>query len=229
MGICNGNFGHFSTKSAPLVPASFAAETRSFFPIFRAQENIPPTCARKPLILRALAGIIPRQVHTEWYRSGYNGPDSKSGVPATVPWVRIPPTPPAKEPILPDGLFCCFFVVGGIRKAALSGMPVACRNRRGFSAEKESHPHYQITGFSRSSGRGISYYGWGSKFILRSSKSHPLRQRAPLCTHSSFPETFVTALTLRSGKNARITRSQQSFTCPADDFPIHTKSKKRGG
>ena len=32
--------------------------------------------------------------HTEWYRSGYNGPDSKSGVPATVPWVRIPPTPP---------------------------------------------------------------------------------------------------------------------------------------
>ena len=48
-----------------------------------------------------------------------------------------------------------------IRKAALSGMPVACRNRRGFSAEKESHPHYQITGFSRSSGRGISYYGWG--------------------------------------------------------------------
>ena len=28
---------------------------------------------------------------------------------------------------------------GGIRKAALSDMPVACRNRRGFSAEKESH------------------------------------------------------------------------------------------
>ena len=72
--------------------------------------------------------------------------------------------------------------------------------RRGFSAEKESHPHYQITGFSRSSGRGISYYRWGSKFILRSSKSHPLRQRAPLCTHSSFPKTFVTALTLRIGK-----------------------------
>ena len=122
-----------------------------------------------------------------------------------------------------------FFSEGGIRKAALSGMPVACHNRRGFSAEKESHPHYQITGFSRSSGRGISYYGWGSKFILRSSKSHPLRQRAPLCTHSSFPKTFVTALTLRSGKNARITRSQQSFTCYADDFPIHTKSKNRGG
>ena len=33
----------------------------------------------------------------EWYRSGYNGPDSKSGVPATVPWVRIPPAPPEKS------------------------------------------------------------------------------------------------------------------------------------
>ena len=28
------------------------------------------------------------------YRSGYNGPDSKSGVLATVPWVRIPPAAP---------------------------------------------------------------------------------------------------------------------------------------
>ena len=43
--------------------------------------------------------------HTEWYRSGYNGPDSKSGVPATVPWVRIPPTPPNKKPTHPGGLF----------------------------------------------------------------------------------------------------------------------------
>lgn len=111
------------------------------------------------------------------------------------------PTHSASKRAHPTGwALLLFFVVGGIRKAALSGMPVACRNRRGFSAEKESHPHYQITGFSRSSGRGISYYRWGSKFILRSSKSHPLRQRAPLCTHSSFPKTFVTALTLRIGK-----------------------------
>ena len=33
---------------------------------------------------------------------------------------------------------------GGIRKAALGGMPVACRNRRGFSAEKGSHPLRQL-------------------------------------------------------------------------------------
>ena len=33
----------------------------------------------------------------ERYRSGYNGPDSKSGVPATVPWVRIPPAPPLRN------------------------------------------------------------------------------------------------------------------------------------
>ena len=88
--------------------------------IFRARENIPAACARNPLILRALAGIIPRQVHTEWYRSGYNGPDSKSGVPATVPWVRIPPTPPAKEPILPDGLFCCFLLWVGFERRLLA-------------------------------------------------------------------------------------------------------------
>ena len=31
------------------------------------------------------------------YRSGYNGPDSKSGVPARVPWVRIPPAAPAQK------------------------------------------------------------------------------------------------------------------------------------
>ena len=30
----------------------------------------------------------------EAYRSGHNEPDSKSGVPAKVPWVRIPPLPP---------------------------------------------------------------------------------------------------------------------------------------
>ena len=32
-----------------------------------------------------------------------------------------------------------FYFEGGIRKAALRNMPVACFNRRGFSAEKESH------------------------------------------------------------------------------------------
>ena len=32
-----------------------------------------------------------------------------------------------------------FFTEGGIRKAALRNMPVACFNRRGFSAENESH------------------------------------------------------------------------------------------
>ena len=31
------------------------------------------------------------------YRSGYNGPDSKSGVPSRVPWVRIPPAAPAQK------------------------------------------------------------------------------------------------------------------------------------
>ena len=34
------------------------------------------------------------------YRSGYNGPDSKSGVHASVPWVRIPPAAPTKNTLL---------------------------------------------------------------------------------------------------------------------------------
>ena len=44
------------------------------------------------MTLRPPRGIL--LGHTQRYRSGYNGPDSKSGVPATVPWVRIPPYPP---------------------------------------------------------------------------------------------------------------------------------------
>ena len=32
--------------------------------------------------------------HTDRYRSGHNGPDSKSGSPAMGSWVRIPPCPP---------------------------------------------------------------------------------------------------------------------------------------
>ena len=42
-----------------------------------------------------------------------------------------------------DGVFVLVWVFGWwIRKAALSDMPVACRNRRGFSAEKRIH-HFQ--------------------------------------------------------------------------------------
>ena len=61
------------------------------------------------MIFLAPPAIIAGQVHTEWYRSGYNGPDSKSGVPATVPWVRIPPTPPNNIHPHPgmDVVFCC--------------------------------------------------------------------------------------------------------------------------
>ena len=120
MGICNGNFGHVSQKARRLCTPLLQHKHEAFPLIFRARENIPTACTRNPLILRALAGIIPRQVHTEWYRSGYNGPDSKSGVPATVPWVRIPPTPPAKEPILPDGLFCCFLLWVGFERRLLA-------------------------------------------------------------------------------------------------------------
>jgi hypothetical protein len=36
-----------------------------------------------------------------------NAPDSKSGVPATVPWVRIPPSPPRKRTRSKPGAFSC--------------------------------------------------------------------------------------------------------------------------
>ena len=46
-----------------------------------------------------------------------------------------------------------FFTEGGIRKAALRNMPVACFNRRGFSAEKESHRPDLSARFIRRDGR----------------------------------------------------------------------------
>lgn len=47
-----------------------------------------------------------------------------------------------------------FFTEGGIRKAALRNMPVACFNRRGFSAEKESHRPDLSARSIRRDGRG---------------------------------------------------------------------------
>ena len=82
------------------------------------------------MIFLARPAIIAGQVHTEWYRSGYNGPDSKSGVPATVPWVRIPPTPPNNiHPHL--GMDVVFLLWVRFESRRLGDMPVACRNRRG--------------------------------------------------------------------------------------------------
>ena len=47
-----------------------------------------------------------------------------------------------------------FYTEGGIRKAALRNMPVACFNRRGFSAEKESHRPDLSARSIRRDGRG---------------------------------------------------------------------------
>ena len=58
---------------------------------------------------------------------------------------------------------------GGIRKAALGGMPVACRNRRGFSAEKGSHPLRHVVADYASSRR--LFYASHQKAI-----SHSLRR-----------------------------------------------------
>ena len=55
-----------------------------------------------------------------------------------------------------------FFTEGGIRKAALRNMPVACFNRRGFSAEKESHrPDFSARSIRRD-GRLLAECRWHS-------------------------------------------------------------------
>ena len=55
-----------------------------------------------------------------------------------------------------------FFTEGGIRKAALSRVPVALCNRRGFSAEKESHRPDLSARFIRRDGRLWAECRWHS-------------------------------------------------------------------
>ena len=55
-----------------------------------------------------------------------------------------------------------FFTEGGIRKAALRNMPVACFNRRGFSAEKESHRPDLSARSIRRDGRLLAECRWHS-------------------------------------------------------------------
>ena len=64
----------------------------------------------------AIMSLPTEKTNTDRYRSGYNGPDSKSGVPARVPWVRIPPCPP-KAKGRPKGVLflLAWHSQGGIR------------------------------------------------------------------------------------------------------------------
>lgn len=55
-----------------------------------------------------------------------------------------------------------FYSEGGIRKAALRNMPVACFNRRGFSAEKESHRPDLSARSIRRDGRLLAECRWHS-------------------------------------------------------------------
>ncbi len=55
-----------------------------------------------------------------------------------------------------------FLPEGGIRKVVLRNMPVACFNRRGFSAEKESHRPDLSARFIRRDGRLLAECQWHS-------------------------------------------------------------------
>ena len=51
-----------------------------------------------PLIFSRVSRIIAKhQLNPDRYRSGHNGPDSKSGSLARGSWVRIPPCPPRQK------------------------------------------------------------------------------------------------------------------------------------
>ena len=92
-------------------------------------------------------------------------------------------------------LFFCF--EGGIRKAALRNMPVACFNRRGFSAEKESHRPDLSARSIRRDGRLLAECRWHSvtavgarrpttsKILMAARRRKgipPPRSQRPLCT-----------------------------------------------
>ena len=62
----------------------------------------------------------------------------------------------------PFGWLLFFCSEGGIRKAALRNMPVACFNRRGFSAEKESHRPDLSACSIRRDGRLLAECRWHS-------------------------------------------------------------------
>ena len=93
--------------------------------------------------------------HLEWYRSGYNGPDSKSGVPATVPWVRIPPTPPNTGSPRQGGL--PVFYVGGMRS---------------LSPQGKSHPLRQIPAVPVRGAAGVFSDGRKRKIPLPYTGAH---------------------------------------------------------
>ena len=66
--------------------------------------------------------------YTEAYRSGYNEPDSKSGVPSLVPRVRISPPPPKAHYHHDFGLFllpCNAAYVAGGSAGGLDSSPVS--------------------------------------------------------------------------------------------------------
>ena len=64
-----------------------------------------------------------------------------------------------------------FFTEGGIRKAALRNMPVACFNRRGFSAEKESHRPDLSARSIRRDGRLLAECRWHSATAVGARRS----------------------------------------------------------
>ena len=80
-----------------------------------------------------------------------------------------------------------FFTEGGIRKAALRNMPVACFNRRGFSAEKESHRPDLSARSIRRDGRLLAECRWHSATAVGARRPTTSKYLMVACRRKGIP------------------------------------------
>ena len=92
--------------------------------------------SRSGVRVRLLAPIFPQRskVNMGEFPSGQRGQTVNLLSVTSVVRIHLPPPLSSRHLCLLDN-----FLYLRIRKPALGGMPVACRNRRGFSAEKRIH------------------------------------------------------------------------------------------
>ena len=133
-------------------------------------------------LIFCISAVIICFVRTEWYRSGYNGPDSKSGVPATVPWVRIPPTPPSISN--PRQGVADAFCMCGMRSLYPEGVNPT-------HSTKHQRPLLEVA--------DAFLYGWDEKAMLQKGKS-------PHSLHEKIQQPVGTAVFLFSGGRRRLCR-----------------------
>ena len=72
------------------------------------------------------------------YRSGHNGPDSKSGSHVSGSWVRIPPCPPMKNTAVQTAVFFIAMDKRDSKRAGVNDSPVDCQSREPAFPQKRN-------------------------------------------------------------------------------------------